>query len=131
MLKLVMEPRARVMDGSTRRWTAGFALHTEGAKRYAIWIDQHTIPERLGRYELVCRVYCNGRELPENHRQDIRQTALGMYEETYGFARVLVLGYGLQWYKPLKASRPAGAAFVPSASMALAMGAELDSYRGR
>lgn len=127
MLKLTMEPRARVMDGSTRRWTAGFALYTEGAKRYAVWVDQHTIPDRLGRYELICTVYCNGRALPEKHRADIRQTALAMYEETYGFSRTLVMGYGLQWYK----TPPAPArAFAPSVAAEIAMRAELAAYRG-
>lgn len=126
-----MESRARIMDGSSRVYTASFPLHTEGGKRYAIHVNQYR-EGRLGRYHIECDIYCNGRALPEGHRQDIRRAAIAEYCQFYGYRANPIEPGKLQNYShDFRHRLPVvQGPYRPSEPIRAAMLADLAMYRG-
>lgn len=124
--RLSMQPRARILDGTARRWTAHFAPYLEGENRYSIRVHQFATPV-FGRYELEAEIYCNGRALPEKHRLDLRRMAIAAYSDAYGFERANDTSDGIIYRKTLPASVRS---FSPDSATVQIMKQQLKSYRG-
>lgn len=125
---LTMEPRTRIEDGSSRLFHSAFGLYCEGAKRYAVHVYQARA-ERYFRFEIYSVIYCNGRELPANHRADLRREALGQYCKAYGFKQDLECGPDM-YRRDILAPSTKAAPFRPSAAMKAALQADLAAFRG-